>query len=147
MANVRELLKNKGHDLWHVTEEARLIEAIELMAEKDIGVVVVLDGDCLVGILSERDCVRRAMLQGKSPEELQVCEVMTPTVIFARPEFTLRACMAIMTENHIRHLPVLEDGAPIGLITLGDVVKSIIHTQGETIQRLEDIVAGTDQEP
>lgn len=147
MANVRALLNNKGYALWQVGEETSLIDAIELMAEKDIGAVVVLEDECLVGILSERDCVRRAMLQGKNPHEMRVCEVMTPTVIFARPEFTLRACMAIMTENHIRHLPVLEEGVPIGLITLGDVVKEIIRSQGDTIQRLEGIVTGTDQEP
>jgi CBS domain-containing protein len=147
MTNVRALLNTKGSELWQGREEAPLIEAIELMAAKDIGAVVVLDGECLVGILSERDCVRRAMLQGKDPHVMKVCEVMTPTVIFARPEFTLRACMAIMTENHIRHLPVLEEGVPIGLITLGDVVKEIIRRQVDTIHQLENIVSGTDQEP
>lgn len=142
--NVRDLLAKKGSEFWSVHPDTALQQTIELLAEQDIGAVVVLDEVCLVGILSERDCVRRAMLQGKSAVELKVREVMTPTVIFARPEFSLRACLAIMTENHIRHLPVLDDGRVVGLITLGDVVKEIIFRQVDTMQRLEDPVIGED---
>lgn len=142
--NVRDLLAKKGSEFWSVHPDTALQQTIELLAEQDIGAVVVLDEVCLVGILSERDCVRRAMLQGKSAVELKVREVMTPTVIFARPEFSLRACLAIMTENHIRHLPVLDDGRVVGLITLGDVVKEIISRQVDTMQRLEDPVIGED---
>jgi CBS domain-containing protein len=140
MANVRDLLAKKGAEFWSVPPDASLQQAIELLAEKDIGAVAVLDGICLVGILSERDCVRRAMLPEKSAAELRAGEVMTPTVIFARPDFTLRACLAIMTENHIRHLPVLEDGKLTGMITLGDVVKEIISRQMDNDQQQDDLI-------
>jgi CBS domain-containing protein len=147
MSTVRNLLEKKGTALWSVDPDVLILEAIELMAEKDIGAVVVLDGDDLVGILSERDCVRRVMLIGKRAKDLRVGSVMTPSVIYVRPEFSLQGCLAVMTDNHIRHLPVLDGKKPIGLITLGDVVKDIISNQENVIQKLENLVAGIDSEP
>jgi CBS domain-containing protein len=116
------------------------------MAEKNIGAVLVMKAGRLVGILSERDCARRALLQDRPARQTSVVEIMTSPVIYCRPEFTLESCMAIMTENRVRHLPVLVDGKPVGMITLGDVVKEIISSQQNDIQRLENLVTGMELE-
>lgn len=144
MMTVKKLLQKKGSQIWSVIPEATVHNAVNLMAEKNIGALLVMEGEKVVGILSERDCVRRVMLRGKKSRETLVREVMTPSVIYALPEYTLQACMTSMTENHIRHLPVIVNGKAVGLITLGDVVKEIISSQETTIQRLEDLVTGVE---
>ncbi len=132
MGKVADLLEHKGEELWFVPPDASLVVAIQVMADQDIGAVAVIADGCLVGILSERDCVRRVMLAGIPPESVKVSEVMTPTVIFARPEFGLKSCLLIMTDNHIRHLPVIDHGKVIGLLTLGDVARALISNSPMT---------------
>ncbi|GAB4497716.1 MAG: CBS domain-containing protein [Anaerolineales bacterium] len=146
MITVKKLLAQKGSQVWSVTPQDTILHAVQLMAEKNIGAVLVMEQDAVAGILSERDCTRRVLLPRKDADATLVGEVMTPKVIYIRPENSMEACMAVMTEHRIRHLPVLdEDEYPLGIITLGDVVKEIIHRQRNTIERLENWVTGRDE--
>jgi CBS domain-containing protein len=112
------------------------------MAEKNVGSLLVLDGDKLAGIVSERDYARKVILQGRSSRETPVKEIMTTQVRYVRPEQTVDECMALMTEWRIRHLPVLDDGRPAGMISIGDVVRSIIEDRETLIQHLENYITG-----
>ncbi len=141
-ATVRQVLQGKGSVIWSIGPEATVFEALILMAEKDIGAVVVTDGDKLVGILSERDYARRVILKGRSSKETKVSELMTPEVFYVRPDQTIEECMALMTNKHIRHLPVLENDKLVGMITIGDVVKAVIADQEVMIQSLENYIWG-----
>lgn len=137
MDTVRQLLQAKGQDVWSVTPDASVFEALTLMAAKDIGALLVLEGEKLAGILSERDYARKVVLQGRSSRDTPVREIMTQKVFYVLPEQTIQACMSVMTEKHIRHLPVLEDNRVIGVVSIGDIVKSIISEQQFTIEQLE----------
>jgi CBS domain-containing protein len=123
--------------------DAKVYDALKLMADKNVGAVLVMDADCLVGILSERDYARKVILHGKSSKETPVREIMTGRVVYVRPEQTTEECMALMTDKRVRHLPVLEDEKVIGVISIGDVVKSIISEQGFIIEQLERYISGT----
>jgi CBS domain-containing protein len=139
---VKELLDLKGHEIYAVRPDDMVLDALKLMAEKDLGVVLVREGERLVGIFSERDYARNVFLKGRASPETSVRDVMISDVICVAPEQTVDACMALMTEKHIRHLPVMKDQQLIGVISIGDLVKSIIADQQFTIKQLEHYIHG-----
>ena len=140
MRNVEQILQEKGQQLLSIAPDATVFSALQLMAEKDVGALVVLDGEKLVGILSERDYARKVILFGKSSRETLVREVMTDKVLCLRPRQTVEECMALMTEKRIRHLPVLDHKKVIGVISIGDVVKETISEQKFVIAQLENYI-------
>ena len=142
MATVRDVLKAKGHATWCTKPESTVFEALGLMAEKNVGALLVLDSNELVGIFSERDYARKGVLKGRSSEKTFVKEVMTDRVFTVRPDQTVEECMELMTDKHIRHLPVLQDSELVGMISIGDVVKNIISEQKFTINQLEGYITG-----
>ncbi|RLD96423.1 MAG: histidine kinase [Aquificota bacterium] len=139
---VKQLLDLKGRNVWWVTPETVVYDALKLMADKDIGAVLVLKDGKLVGIFSERDYARKVILKGKSSKETTVGELMSKKVFYVSPDQTLEECMALMTEEHIRHLPVLENGELVGIVTIGDVVHGIIKDQKFTIEELQRYIIG-----
>ncbi len=142
MRLVSDLLKSKGHEIWSVTPDRPVYDALKLMADKNIGALLVLEGDRLIGIFSERDYARKVILKGKSSKNIPVKEIMSPEVVYVRPEQTIEDCMALMTDRHIRHLPVLEGQQLVGMVSIGDVVGSIIFEQGFEIKQLETYITG-----
>ena len=142
MKTVREVLRNKSRDIWSVPKKASVFEALELMAAKDIGALLVMEEGKLFGIFSERDYARKVILMGRTSRETTVEELMTRSVLYARPENTLEECMALMSNGHIRHLPILENDRVLGIVTLGDVAKEIISEQDYTIRELENYYSG-----
>jgi signal-transduction protein with cAMP-binding, CBS, and nucleotidyltransferase domain len=142
MKTVGELLKNKGQEIWSISPLATVFQALELMAQKEIGALPVVTNNKLVGIFSERDYARKVILKGRASRDTTVSELMTQTVYYVNPENTLEDCMALMTSKQIRHLPVLENGRLVGIVTLGDVVKKIISDQEFRIHELEKYVIG-----
>ena len=140
MATVNQMLMSKGSEVYAISPDATVLDALRLMAEKDVGALVVVDGEELAGIFSERDYARKIALQGKSSRTTPVWAVMTDDVICVSPDQTADKCMVIMTEKRIRHLPVLENGRLVGIISIGDVVKAIISEQQVLIRHLEDYI-------
>ena len=141
MLRIKYLLALKGSTVWSVSPEAPVLEAIRIMAEKHIGaLIVVKDGD-LVGIVSERDYARKVILMGRSSAELPVAEIMTSQVTTVGPDDTVHRCMEICTERRIRHLPVVEKGRIVGIVSIGDLVKAVIEEQQQTIDHLERYIA------
>jgi CBS domain-containing protein len=138
---MKQLLKEKGHDVWSIGPEASAYDAIEMMAEKEVGALVVTDGDSLVGVFSERDYARKVALQGRSSRDTKIKEIMTTRVAYARPEQTVEECMALMTDKRIRHLPVMDGDKLLGVISIGDLVKSIIEEQQHVIEQLEQYIS------
>jgi CBS domain-containing protein len=139
---VYRILKNKGAEVYSVTPDATVYEALEKLAEKDIGALVVLQGTELVGVFSERDYVRKVILKGRSSREMKVHEIMSSPVVTVSRQTTIDDCMYRMTEQRCRHLPVLEDGKVVGVVSIGDLVNWIITTQDMTIHQLEDYISG-----
>ena len=139
---IRDVLRNKSRDVWSTRPDATVYQAIELMAEKQIGALPVMENGELTGIISERDYARKIILKGRSSKETAVSEIMTSPVISVSPQHTVGECMRIVTENRVRHLPVLEGGRMIGMISIGDLVNWIITEQQETIRHLEAYIAG-----
>jgi CBS domain-containing protein len=137
MKKVRDILEIKGREVWSIGPSESVFDALKLMAEKGIGALVVLEAGKVVGIISERDYARKVILQGRSSPTTRVNEIMTARVAYAQPQQNIDECMAIMTEKRIRHLPVMEDGLLIGVISIGDLVKSIIAEQRFIIEQLE----------
>ncbi|MBF0506091.1 MAG: CBS domain-containing protein [Nitrospirae bacterium] len=142
MKTVKDILKDPAREIWSVSPMTMAYEALEVMAEKDIGALLVFDNKQLVGIFSERDYARKVILKGKASRDTHVGELMTQQVFYVKPENTLNECMALMTSKHIRHLPVFSNNRIAGIITIGDVVKEIISEQEITIKDLEDFICG-----
>lgn len=142
MTFIRQLLEKKGYDVWSISPEASVYDALLLLADKNIGALLVLDEGELVGILSERDYARKVALHGKTSMKTPVREIMTERVFAVRPRNTVEEAMALMTEKHIRHLPVVEEDEIVGVISIGDLVKSIIAEQEFMIQQLESYISG-----
>ena len=135
MVTVKDLLKTKGHFVYSISADVTVYKALKLMADKEIGALVVLDDEKLVGIISERDYARKVILKGKASTDLLVRDIMATNIICINPGETLESCMAMMTDKRCRHLPVLEEGQLVGLISIGVVVKSIIsgHEISQTV--------------
>ena len=142
MKTVAQLLRAKPHSILSVAPDTAVFRALQLMAENNVGALLVLDGSTLVGIFSERDYARKVILVGKSSKETQVREIMSSHVLYVRPQQTIEDCMALMTDKHVRHLPVLEEHRVIGVISIGDVVKSIISEQEFMIEQLQNYISG-----
>jgi CBS domain-containing protein len=142
MPIVRHVLDRKGHDVHHIHPDASVLDAIRIMAEHQIGALVVLDGGNLVGIISERDYARKIVLKGRTSPGTPVREIMSTRVICARLDQTVEECMAVMTARAVRHLPVLEHEKLVGIVSIGDMVKSIIADQQFTIEQLEHYIQG-----
>jgi len=142
MKMVKQILKEKGDQFWAVGPDTMIYDALKLMAEKEIGALLVLDGGKLVGIMSERDYARKVILKGKSSLETPVREIMTSKVFFIRPQQTVEECMAVMTDKHIRHLPVMDGDKVVGVISIGDLVKATIDEKDFVIKQLEKYITG-----
>jgi CBS domain-containing protein len=141
--HISEVLKQKGKQIWSITPNATVYDALELMADKHIGSLLVLDGDKLVGMLSERDYARKITLKGRSSKETRVDEIMDSTPITIAPESSVDQAMRIMTENRVRHLPVTgNNGSVSGVVSIGDLVNWIISAHQETIEQLQSYIAG-----
>lgn len=142
MRTVSDILADKGSDVRAVSPFDTVLHALEVMAEHEIGAVLVMDVDRLVGILSERDYARRVVLMGRASRDSAVREIMTPSVVCVPPTRTVEECMALMTEKRVRHLPVVEHKNLIGLVSIGDVVKAMLAEQEFTINQLQSYIAG-----
>ncbi len=142
MKTVRELLRAKGYDIWSVAPDDSVYDALKLMADKNVGAVLVTEAGNLVGILSERDYARKVILKGKTSKDTPVREIMTEKVVYVRPDQTSDECMALMTNKRVRHLPVVENNQLIGIISIGDVVKAIMSHQEFMIEQLENYITG-----
>ena len=142
MFSVKEILKSKGSHYWSISPKATAYEALQLMADKDIGAILVMEHDKVVGIFSERDYARKVILRGKSSKETTVGELMSSPVVVVSQDDTLDYCMALMTVNKHRHLPVLDNDRVAGVVSIGDVVNAVITTQRMTIRDLEQYICG-----
>jgi CBS domain-containing protein len=142
MKRVRHLLDAKGRDLLSIAPDASVLDAIRLMAEKGIGALVVLDGEALVGIVTERDYARKVILKGRSSKTTAVKDIMTADVVTTSSDQPVDQCMSIVTEKRIRHLPVVDDGRLTGIISIGDLVKAVIADQQEAIEHLQHYING-----
>ncbi len=142
MAKVKEILAVKGRNVWAIEPDATVYDAMRRMADKEVGALLVLEGDKLRGIVSERDYARKVILQGRSSRTTLVSEIMTARVAYAELDQDIEECMAIMTEERVRHLPVIEAGRVVGIISIGDLVKSIIAEQKFMIEQLVRYING-----
>lgn len=142
MITIKELLRKKSGDIWSISPQTSVYQALELMAQKEVGALLVIENDKLVGIFSERDYARKIILKGKASKDTAVGELMTTSVYYVTPDNTLEEAMALMTSKHIRHLPIMNQGKLVSIVTLGDVVKKIISEQKLTIDELENYVTG-----
>jgi len=140
MKTLKQLLEAKGRDVYSVAPDARVFDALKLMADKSVGALIVLEGGRIAGILSERDYARKVILHGKSSHDIQVRDIMTSNVVTVQPGQTVEECMALMTEKRIRHLPVTEGERLIGVLSIGDLVKEVIAEQQQTIKQLESYI-------
>jgi CBS domain-containing protein len=141
-STISEILNRKGTDAWSISPEATVFEAIEMMASKNVGAVLVTQEGKLVGIVSERDYTRKVVLKGKASKTTAVREILSSHVIHVSPTHTVEDCMRLMTEHHIRHLPVLEGERIIGIVSIGDLVNWIISAQHNTISQLQTYITG-----
>jgi signal-transduction protein with cAMP-binding, CBS, and nucleotidyltransferase domain len=143
MITVKDMLDQKGHTAWTIGPDAKVFEALELMAKKGLGALIVVDTDTeVVGIISERDYARKIILMGRQSQDTPVKDIMTREVFGVHFDSTAEECMALMTDKHIRHLPVCKDGKLAGVISIGDVVKAIITDQKIKIENLENYIMG-----
>jgi CBS domain-containing protein len=140
MKTVTQLLEAKGREVHTIGPDARVIDALKLMADKDVGALVVTEGARIAGIISERDYARKVILHGKSSQDVGVREIMTAKVVTVQPRHTVEECMSLMTAKRIRHLPVTEGERLIGVLSIGDLVKEVIAEQEATIKQLESYI-------
>ena len=141
MKKIRELLAEKGTQVWSVVPAASVLDALNLMVEKNIGAVLVMDGDRLVGVLSERDHTRDVVLKDRTAKDTLVSDAMTRRPVCVRPDQTVDDCMALMTDKRVRHLPVVEEDRVVGLVSIGDAVKATISQQQFVIEQLENYIS------
>jgi CBS domain-containing protein len=139
---VRDILREKGEQVWTISPQATVYEALELMAEKNCGALVVVESGKVTGIFSERDYARKVILKGRASKTTTVGELMTTEVYYVKPDDTIEDCMGLMTQKRMRHLPVLDDDKLAGIISIGDVVKAIISDREFTIRELERYITG-----
>ena len=143
MTTVAQILQSKSdHTLYSIAPTATVFDAVKLMSEKNIGALLVMEGGKIVGVLTERDYARKVILMAKSSKETPVRDIMTTQVMYVRPNQTSDECMVLMTENRVRHLPVMDQGKLIGLVSIGDLVKDVIAEQKFIIEQLEHYIAG-----
>jgi CBS domain-containing protein len=142
MTTVRKLLESKPQNTWTIEPGATAYEALQVMSEKNVGALLVLEDSKLVGVFSERDYARKVILMGKSSKNTTVGELMTHPVYYVTPDLTIGDCMALMTERRVRHLPVMENNRVVGVVSIGDVVNRIITEQQITIRDLESYITG-----
>jgi CBS domain-containing protein len=139
---IKDVLQEKGSAVWSVASSDLVYEALKIFADKDIGALLVMDDGRLLGIFTERDYARKGILQAKSSLDTKVGELMERELFYVTPADTVEQCMAIMTDKHVRHLPVMDGGKVVGLISIGDVVKQTISAQEFTIQQLKKYISG-----
>jgi len=142
MILVSHLLDRKGNDVWSVDADQPVLEAIRVMADRRVGALPVLSGGQLVGLVSERDYARKVALLGRASAQTFVRQIMSAPVVTVKPSDNVQHCMEIMTEKRMRHLPVVEDGVMIGMVSIGDLVRAVIEEQQQTIEHLEKFIAG-----
>ena len=142
MKTVSDILQTKGREVFTITPQTIVFDALKMMADKNVGALVVMDGAKVTGILSERDYARKVILHGRSSRELETREIMSTKVYFVSPEHNIDDCMALFTNKRVRHLPVLQTAELIGIISIGDVVKAVIAEQESTIKHLENYITG-----
>ena len=142
MTTIRQLLREKGHKICSVGPESTVYDAVRKMADEDIGSLVVMEGGKIVGIITERHYARNVVLKGRTSPATRVRDIMESDVLYVQPDQSVEECMAIMTDKRVRHLPVIEQGKEIGLVSIGDLVKSIISDQKFTIEQLEHFIQG-----
>ena len=140
MTSVRQLLDAKGREVFSIAPGAAVLEAIRLMAERHVGALLVMEGEALSGIVSERDYARKVILMGRSSADTPVRDIMTAAVITVQPETPVAKCMQVMTERRVRHLPVIEGGRVVGMVSIGDLVKAVIAEQQQQIEQLESYI-------
>ncbi len=140
MKTIRQILKKKGRKIWTISPATRVFDALQVMAEKDVGALLVVNGKTLVGVFSERDYARKVILQGKSSKNIRVSEIMSSPPIFIEPDNIIEQGLALMSAKHVRHLPVMENDRLIGIVTIGDLVKSLIDEQKVVIDHLEKYI-------
>lgn len=141
MKTIQQLLENKGRDVWFVAPDDSVYDAISVMADKEVGALLVLNGGKPVGLVSERDYARKVILSGRSSKDTPVRDIMTKRIICTNPKQTIEECMAVMTDKRVRHLPVIDRKELVGMISIGDLVKAIIHEQQFIIEQLEHYIA------
>jgi CBS domain-containing protein len=140
MKTIRQILKKKGRKIWTITPQTSVFDALQVMAEKDIGALMVVDGKALVGVFSERDYARKVILLGRSSKKILVREIMSSPPIFIEPDYIIEQGLALMSLKHVRHLPVMENDRLVGVVTIGDLVKSLIDEQKVVIDNLEKYI-------
>ncbi len=140
MKTVRQLLQSKPGQIWSIDPDLLVFDALKEMALREVGALVVMKGDKVFGVMSERDYARKVLLEGRTARDTPVRDIMSTEVVYARPEETVETCMMRMTEKRIRHLPVEDQGKLVGMISIGDLVKAIISDQQETIEQLESYI-------
>jgi CBS domain-containing protein len=140
MITVRQLLDRKGRQIFSIAPGTAVLEAIRLMADRHVGALLVMEGETLSGIVSERDYARKVILKGRSSADTPVRDIMTAAVITVQPETPVEECMQIVTERRVRHLPVIEAGRVVGMVSIGDLVKAVIAEQQQHIEQLESYI-------
>ena len=140
MKSLKQLIAAKGGNVWSIQPDATVLEALKLMAQKDVGALLVMDGTRLAGIMSERDYARKVILQGKSSQDMKVRDLMTADVVRVDIASTVEDCKSLMTQRRVRHLPVCDGDELVGLVSIGDLVKEVIAEQEQTIKQLESYI-------
>lgn len=143
MKTVEKVLRIKGNHSWHIAPEATVYEALQLMSDKEVGAILVLEQGEVVGIFTERDYARKLILKGKFSKDTAVRELMTQEMLYVEPKNTVEDCMVLMTNNRVRHLTVMDNGKLAGIVSIGDMVKHIISEQESTIAQLEKYISGS----